>query len=39
MSDEVRAVLARYEGRRARRDGTERSVVLFHAFPERRDAA
>jgi DNA-binding transcriptional ArsR family regulator len=39
MSDEVRAVLARYENRRARRDGTERSVVLFHAFPERRDAA
>jgi DNA-binding transcriptional ArsR family regulator len=38
LSDEVREVLARYENRRARRDGTERSVVLFHAFPERRDA-
>jgi DNA-binding transcriptional ArsR family regulator len=39
LSDEVREVLARYEDRRAPRDGTERSVVLFHAFPERRDAA
>jgi DNA-binding transcriptional ArsR family regulator len=39
LSDEVREVLARYEHRRAPRDGTERAIVLFHAFPERRDAA
>jgi DNA-binding transcriptional ArsR family regulator len=39
LADDVRAVLARYESRRTRRDDTERSVVLFHAFPERRDAA
>ena len=39
LADDVRAVLARYENRRTRRDDTERSVVLFHAFPERRDAA
>jgi DNA-binding transcriptional ArsR family regulator len=39
MSDEVRAVLDRYASRRTRRDGTERAIVLFHAFPERRDAA
>ena len=39
LSDEVREVLARYEDRRAPRDGTERAIVLFHAFPEKRDAA
>jgi DNA-binding transcriptional ArsR family regulator len=39
LSDEVRAVLDRYADRRGRRDGSERAVVLFHAFPERRDAA
>jgi DNA-binding transcriptional ArsR family regulator len=39
MSDEVRAVLDRYASRRTRRDGTERAIVLFHAFPERRDTA
>jgi DNA-binding transcriptional ArsR family regulator len=39
LADEVRAVLARYEDRRTRRDGTERAIVLFHAFPERREAA
>jgi predicted ArsR family transcriptional regulator len=39
MADEVRAVLDRYAERRTRRDGTERTIVLFHAFPERRDAA
>jgi len=39
LSDEVNAVLARYTDRRTRRDGTERAIVLFHAFPERRDAA
>jgi DNA-binding transcriptional ArsR family regulator len=38
LSDEVLAVLARYAGRRSPRAGTERAVVLFHAFPERRDA-
>jgi hypothetical protein len=38
LVDEVMAILARYEDRR-RRDGTERVAVLFHAFPERRDAA
>jgi DNA-binding transcriptional ArsR family regulator len=39
LSDEVTAVLERYADRRTRRDGTERSIVLFHAFPERREAA
>jgi DNA-binding transcriptional ArsR family regulator len=39
LSDEVREVLERYADRRTRRDGTERTIVLFHAFPERRDAA
>ena len=33
-------MLARYADRRdAARDDTERAIVLFHAFPERRDAA
>ncbi len=36
LSDEVLAVLERYSDRRAPRDGTERAIVLFHAFPERR---
>jgi DNA-binding transcriptional ArsR family regulator len=36
LSDEVLAVLERYSDRRAPRDGTERAMVLFHAFPERR---
>ena len=39
LAKEVRAVLARYENRRTRRYGTERAIVLFHAFPERREAA
>jgi DNA-binding transcriptional ArsR family regulator len=39
LSDEVRSVLDRYGDRRTRRDGTERAIVLFHAFPERREAA
>ena len=39
LSDEVMAVLERYADRRQRRDGTERAIVLFHAFPEKRDAA
>jgi DNA-binding transcriptional ArsR family regulator len=39
LSDEVLAVLERYEDRRVQRAGTERAVVLFHAFPERRGSA
>ena len=39
LSNEVTAVLERYSDRRTRRDDTERAIVLFHAFPERRDAA
>ncbi|HEX6652751.1 MAG TPA: helix-turn-helix domain-containing protein [Thermoleophilaceae bacterium] len=39
LSDEVTAVLERYADRRTQRDGTERAIVLFHAFPERREAA
>ena len=39
LSNEVTAVLDRYADRRTRRDDTERAIVLFHAFPERRDAA
>jgi DNA-binding transcriptional ArsR family regulator len=38
LGDEVMAVLARYADRREPGDRTERSIVLFHAFPERRDA-
>jgi DNA-binding transcriptional ArsR family regulator len=38
LSDEVMAVLERYADRRQRRDGTERAIVLFHAFPEKRGA-
>jgi DNA-binding transcriptional ArsR family regulator len=36
LSDEVLAVLERYADRRVQADGTERAIVLFHAFPERR---
>jgi DNA-binding transcriptional ArsR family regulator len=39
LADEVTAVLERYADRRTPRDGTERAIVLFHAFPEKRDAA
>jgi DNA-binding transcriptional ArsR family regulator len=39
LSDDVRALLDRYADRRVPRDGTERAIVLFHAFPEKRDAA
>ena len=39
LSDEVLAVLKRYDDRRAPREGTERAIVLFHAFPERRGSA
>ncbi|HVG75270.1 MAG TPA: helix-turn-helix domain-containing protein [Thermoleophilaceae bacterium] len=39
LSDEVMSVLERYAVRRTRRDDTERAIVLFHAFPERREAA
>lgn len=36
LSDEVLAVFERYADRRTPREGTERAIVLFHAFPERR---
>ena len=36
LADEVLGVLERYAGRRERREGTERAIVLFHAFPQRR---
>jgi predicted ArsR family transcriptional regulator len=39
LADEVTAVFERYADRRTPRDGTERAIVLFHAFPERREAA
>jgi DNA-binding transcriptional ArsR family regulator len=39
LADEVTAVFERYSDRRTPRDGTERAIVLFHAFPERREAA
>jgi DNA-binding transcriptional ArsR family regulator len=39
LSDEVLAVLERYADRRVRRAGTERAMVLFHAFPQRRGQA
>jgi DNA-binding transcriptional ArsR family regulator len=39
LGDEVLAVLERYADRRAPADGTERAIVLFNAFPQRRDAA
>ena len=39
LADEVLAVLERYNDRRVPREGTERAIVLFHAFPERRGSA
>ena len=39
LADEMLAVLARYADRRVPRDDTERVIVLFHAFPERRGLA
>jgi DNA-binding transcriptional ArsR family regulator len=39
LADEVLTVLERYNDRRTPRDGTERAIVLFHAFPERRGSA
>ncbi len=36
LADEVLAVLERYSDRRVPAEGTERAIVLFHAFPERR---
>jgi hypothetical protein len=36
LSDEVLAVLDRYSNRRERRDGAERAIVVFYAFPQRR---
>jgi DNA-binding transcriptional ArsR family regulator len=39
LADEVLTVLERYSDRRARADGTERAIVLFHAFPQRRGTA
>lgn len=39
LSDEVLAVLERYADRRVPAEGTERAIVVFHAFPERRGSA
>ena len=39
LADEVLAVLERYADRRAPAEGTERAMILFHAFPQRRGAA
>jgi DNA-binding transcriptional ArsR family regulator len=39
LADEVLAVLERYADRRVRGEGTERTAVVFHAFPQRRDGA
>jgi len=39
LADEVLAVLERYADRRMRREGTERTAVVFHAFPQRRGEA
>lgn len=36
LSDEVLAVLDRFGDRRERRDDTERAMVVFYAFPQRR---
>jgi DNA-binding transcriptional ArsR family regulator len=36
LSDEVLAVFERYADRRTPREGTERAIALFYAFPERR---
>jgi DNA-binding transcriptional ArsR family regulator len=38
LNDEVLAVLERYADRRVPREGTQRAIVLFHSFPERRGA-
>jgi DNA-binding transcriptional ArsR family regulator len=38
LADELLAVLGRYSDRQLRRDDTETVIVLFHAFPQRRDA-
>jgi hypothetical protein len=37
LADEVLAVLERYADRRVRRADTERTAVVFHPFPQRRD--
>jgi DNA-binding transcriptional ArsR family regulator len=39
LADELLAVLDRYSDRQVRSDDTERVIVLFHAFPQRRDTA
>jgi DNA-binding transcriptional ArsR family regulator len=39
LGNEVMAVLERYAGRRVPAEDTERVIVLFHAFPEKRGAA
>ena len=39
LVDELLAVLERYGDRRVRREGTERAIVLVHAFPEHRGTA
>lgn len=39
LADEVLAVLERYADRRKRTDDSERTMVVFHAFPQRRDDA
>jgi hypothetical protein len=36
LSDEVLAVLERFGDRRERREDTERAIVVFYAFPQRR---
>jgi DNA-binding transcriptional ArsR family regulator len=38
LNDEVLAVLDRYGDRQTRRDDTERVIVIFHGFPQRREA-
>jgi DNA-binding transcriptional ArsR family regulator len=37
LNDEVLAVLARYADRRVRREDTERALVVYYGFPQRRD--
>jgi len=39
LGNEVLAVLERYADRRVQTEGTERAIVLFHAFPQRRGTA
>jgi hypothetical protein len=36
LADEMLAVLERYSDRRVPAEGTERAIVFFHAFPQRR---